>query len=101
MSYSIIQPPFTLKFREMSAKDLKDYNGWFHDVLPQRVASLKEEVRRSPESLSWEPDLTAASLDSLGAWFAGQVEVRPRTPEEVGALTGAAPWVSEIGRAHV
>ena len=46
MSYSIIQPPFTLKFREMSRKELKDYKAWFHEVTPERIAELKDEVRR-------------------------------------------------------
>jgi len=94
MSYSILSPPFTLKFREMSAKDLKQYGAWLHEILPQRIAGLEEEVRRGPGLSEFKADGSADSLDRLGPWFATQVETRPRTPGEKDALTGAAPWVT-------
>ncbi|MBI3447897.1 MAG: hypothetical protein HY049_03095 [Acidobacteria bacterium] len=93
MSYSTIQPPFTLKFREMSAKELKDYNAWFHEVLPGRLVELRDEVRRTPALASWEADGTAASIDALGHWLATQVQTRSRTQGEKDAITGAAPWL--------
>ena len=94
MSYTILQPPFTLKFREMSVKELKEYDAWFHRLLPERVAGLEEEVRQAPGLSEFRADHTPGSLDALGSWFAGQVETRPRTPEEAGALAGSAPWLS-------
>jgi hypothetical protein len=40
MAYQIIQPPFTLKFREMSKAELRDYYRWFHDCIPVRIWQL-------------------------------------------------------------
>lgn len=82
MPYATIQPPFTLKFREMSKQELKDYCRWFFDVLPERTKELAEAVRQTPGFETWQPDQTAASLDTLGKWFANQVETRQRTHDE-------------------
>lgn len=86
MTYATIQPPFTLKFREMSKKELKDYLLWFMDVLPQRLNELAEAVRETPGFEAWQADYTPASLDTLGEWFAGQVETRNRTEDELQAI---------------
>lgn len=83
MTYSIIQPPFTLKFREMPQSELKAYREWFLAVLPDRVAALQAEVRRAPEYDAWLADRSPESLDGLGQWFAGKVEVRAKTAEEI------------------
>lgn len=83
MPYATIQPPFTLKLREMASKELHRYFQWFMDVLPQRVNELAEAVRQTPGFGSWQADCTPGSLDGLGEWFAGQVEVRNRTQEEL------------------
>ena len=48
MSYPIIQPPFTLVFREMSKKELKDYKEWFHKIMPERILILASVVRSTP-----------------------------------------------------
>ncbi len=86
MSYTIIHPPFTLKLREMPKKELHRYYQWFMDVLPQRVNELANAVKETPGFETWEPDNTPASLDTLGNWFAGQVETRNRTQEELQAI---------------
>ena len=83
MPYTIIQPPFTLKLREMPKKELHRYYEWFMDVLPQRVNELANAVKQTPGFETWEPDCTPTSLDRLGDWFAGQVETRSRTQEEL------------------
>jgi hypothetical protein len=82
MAYSIIQPPFTLKFHEMSRQELKDYYRWFMEILPSRIAELEAEVGRSPPHATWRADLSPGSLDSLGEWFCTQVETRPTTQDE-------------------
>ncbi len=69
MSYSIIQPPFTLKFREMSKGELKRYFEWFMNVMPERLAGLKRVVRESPSHSSWTGEFSPDSLDELGKWF--------------------------------
>jgi hypothetical protein len=82
MPYATIQPPFTLKFREMSKKELREYFHWFFEVLPKRTSALAEAVRESRGFETWEPDQTPGSLDMLGDWFATQVETRRRTEDE-------------------
>ena len=82
MDYEIIQPPFTLKFREMPKPDLRAYNHWFFGVMPGRITGLEEEVRRSPAQAQWRADFTPDSLETLGQWFEGQVEVRTKTEQE-------------------
>ena len=83
MPYATIQPPFTLKLREMPKKELHRYYQWFMDVLPQRVNELAEAVRQTPGFETWRADCTSGSLDGLGEWFAGQVEVRNAHPRGV------------------
>jgi hypothetical protein len=83
MSYTTNHPPFTLKLREMPKEELHRYFQWFMDVLPQRVNVLTKAVQQTPGFDTWQPDCTPASLDSLGQWLAGQVEVRNRSQEEL------------------
>jgi hypothetical protein len=83
MPYKVIQPPFTLKFHEMSRKELTDYFRWFTGMIPERVKELESAVRLAPGFETLRPEKTPASLDALGQWFADQVETRPRTREEL------------------
>ncbi|HXZ30942.1 MAG TPA: hypothetical protein VEH30_01560 [Terriglobales bacterium] len=83
MSYSTVQPPFSLNLRDMPKSELKRYFQWFMDVLPGRVHELARAVKATPGFERWGPDYTAASLDALGHWFAGQVETRKRTKDEL------------------
>ncbi len=96
MPYATIQPPFTLKFREMSKQELKDYFRWFFDVLPERTRELAEAVRQTPGFETWQPDLTPASLDTLGNWFATQAETRQRTQEERQEIASRSAYPIEI-----
>ncbi len=83
MNYQIIQPPFTLVFREMSKKELKAYNQWFHDILADRINVLAIAVNSTAGFDGWKPDYVPDSLDSLGEWFASYAEARQRTLEEI------------------
>ncbi len=83
MAYSIIQPPFMLKFREMPKAELKSYFRWFMKVMPERIAELQIAVRESPSHATWVGDFSPESLDALGDWFVGQAEERARTIEEI------------------
>lgn len=96
MPYTIIQPPFTLNLREMSKSELKHYFQWFMDVLPQRVNELAGAVRETPEFNVWEANYMPASLDMLGQWFAGQVETRGRTQEEVQKIRNQQQFPMDI-----
>jgi hypothetical protein len=86
MLYNTIQPPFTLQFREMPEKELDRYFQWFMDVLPQRLNELAQAVKQTPGFETWQPDCTPASLNTLGEWFAGQVETRNRAQDELHAI---------------
>jgi hypothetical protein len=44
MAYSIIQPPFTLKFEQMPKGDLVACREWFHTVKPARIVELTRAV---------------------------------------------------------
>jgi hypothetical protein len=70
----------------MPKKELLRYYQWFMDVLPQRVSELAKVVKETPGFENWQPDYTPASLDTLGEWFARQVETRNRTQEELQAI---------------
>jgi hypothetical protein len=70
----------------MSKKELKDYNRWFHEVLPQRVDELANAINKSPGFEDWSCSYAPGSLDSLGQWFKAQVNVRQQTPEELNRI---------------
>jgi hypothetical protein len=96
MTYSIVQPPFTLKCHEMPKQELQAYFSWFQNVLPQRIAELNKAVRSTPGFEAWEPNLTPKSLDLLGEWFIGQVATRPTTPEEIEELKSQLTFPIDI-----
>jgi hypothetical protein len=83
LPYVLIQPPLRMAIRELPKKELKEYFKWFLEVIPGRTAELGKAVQETPGFEAWEPDLTPESLEPLGKWFEGQVERRPRTPEEI------------------
>ena len=82
MPYVITQPPFTLKFHEMSKVELESYFKWFLSVIPERVDQLEMVVKNTPGFEKWRADLTTDSLFQLGEWFKSQVETRKRTENE-------------------
>jgi len=92
MTYQIIQPPFTLVFSEMSKKELKNYNEWFHKVLPERLQILVSAVQTTPGYEQWNPDFSPQSLEILGKWFLGQVETRQRTRDEIEEIEGRSSF---------
>jgi hypothetical protein len=82
MSYQIIQPPFTLKFREMSKGELVAYAGWLHEITDERMSEIEGVVRSTPGFESWTATFKPEALVLLGEWFAVEVTTRSRTPEE-------------------
>jgi hypothetical protein len=94
MIYAIIEPPFTLQFRQMSKSELKAYYAWFMEVLQERVAQLLEAVHETVPT--WRADCSPGSLDALGDWFVSQVQVRPRTGDEIADLRSKLALPIEI-----
>lgn len=96
MLYKIVQPPFTLKFREMSKKELADYFRWFMGIMPARINELANIVSQTPGFEAWQPDKSPASLDALGDWLFTQVETRQRTEEELQEIKGHSPYPIDV-----
>lgn len=96
MTYRIAEPPFTLRFREMSREELRGYFQWFLNSIPGRIDELHRVVRTSPGYETWAPDETPTSLDPLGHWFAAQIETRARTQEELDEIRGLSPLPMRI-----
>lgn len=96
MNYPIIQPPFTLVFREMSKKELKDYNMWFHEVMPERIQILLLAIKSAVGYEDWMPDCSPESLEVLGDWFLTQVEIRPRTQKEIDEIQNRSQFAINV-----
>ena len=77
MTYRLISPPFTLKFREMPKAELRAYFSWYLEQIPSRLDALQYLVRESDGRDRWNADRTPASLIELGAWFTDAIEVCP------------------------
>lgn len=91
MTYPIIQPPFTLDFPRMSKRELADYREWFLDILPERILILEDAVRTTPGCERWRANESPDSLNTLGEWFATQIEIRALTAEESAQLRQEMP----------
>ena len=96
MTYRTIQPPFTLEFHKMPKDELRAYYRWFVDQIPERIAELERAVQETPGFERWQADATPSSLDALGEWFVGQVDTRPRAPEELAELKRDLPYPIDI-----
>jgi hypothetical protein len=83
MTYSTIQPPFTLQFHDMAKKDLIAYARWFHDSTAGRITELTGAVTSTPGYESWRPNTTPESLEDLGLWFEDQVETRKKQAADI------------------
>ncbi|HEV2679351.1 MAG TPA: hypothetical protein VGV14_02530 [Rhodanobacter sp.] len=88
MNYSIIQPPFTLKFRDMSMEELNGYRKWFIEVVPSRIIELQGAINSDNGLEVWKPDCSLSSIETLGLWLSRQVETRPRKAEEIERIKG-------------
>ena len=87
-----MQPPFTLKFRDMSDDDLRDYRRWLFESMPPRLVELQGAVNSDPNFRTWKPDHSRASIEALGQWLSHQVETRARTAEEIDRIKGSAAF---------
>ena len=96
MAYQIIQPPFTLKFREMSKKDLRDYYQWFMDIMPERVNELTNAVRQTVGFKPGNPTSRLLPWKRWGIGLASQVETRPRTDEELQEIKSRSSYPIDV-----
>jgi hypothetical protein len=90
--YPVIAPPFTLKFANMSKKELDDYFEWYLAQIAGRISILKQAVKSTPGYEGWEANCLPESLYQLGEWFANAVETRKRTKEEINETKVGLTW---------
>lgn len=95
-AYKTIQPPFTLKFREMSKPELKEYFKWFVEMIPERIEELSGAVQQTPGYEAWKPDRTPDSLNALGQWLSEHVETRQRTLEEISEIANRLAFPIDV-----
>lgn len=96
-SYEIIQPAFTLKFKEMSKGEIESYCKWYLEQIPLRIEILQRAVNSSADHSNWKADYTPDSLEELGNWFAKQIENRELEKSEIEERLSKAPeWVRQI-----
>lgn len=86
MTYPLVAPPVAQPLRELPRKELLAYANWFLESIPARVDALQQVVRATPGHDTWRADSSVESLAPLGLWFETQVEVRPRSPEELAEI---------------
>jgi hypothetical protein len=82
LTYENIQPPFTLEFFKMAKADLRAYNEWFHEVLPERRRVLADAIGTTPGFGKWNADMTPGSLAELGRWCHAMIKSRPTSEKE-------------------
>lgn len=83
MTYSTIQPPFTLRFLDMARKDLVAYATWFHESVPGRIEELTKAVTSTVGYDLWEPNMNPKSLEELSHWFESEVATCRRSRAEL------------------
>jgi hypothetical protein len=83
MDYDDVQLPFVTPVQQLSKAEARQYAAWYHQQVPVRIAILERAVRSTSGYEDWRADETPESLHALGRWFAGQVELRPKSQEEL------------------
>jgi hypothetical protein len=83
LNYPVAIPPFSRRPVEMSPDESAKYFDWFRSVAEERILVLQEVVRGSAGFAGWAADRSRESLRPLGLWFSTQIEVRPKTAEEI------------------
>jgi hypothetical protein len=96
MAYEIIQPPFTLNFKEMQKAELKNYYSWFMKIMPDRINFLESYIKEQLAYSSWCADFSPDSLLSLGEWFADNVETRNRNKAEIEDICSRSTYPIDI-----
>jgi hypothetical protein len=87
MKYQLACVPRTAdEYRRLSLPELGNYYDWFLGSRQERMTALNWAILESSTLRDWNPDLSTDSVASAGQWFATQVEVRPRTIQEIKIL---------------
>jgi hypothetical protein len=99
MDYEDVQLPFVTPVQQLSKAEARQYAAWYHQQVPVRIAVLERAVRSTPDYEKWQADETPESLHALGKWFAGQVELRLKSQEELSKERAEAGerWADTVG----
>ena len=96
-SYEVIQPPFSLDFKNMKKKERDNYYKWYMDIFSGRLDLLIHYVKNSFECDNWKADYSPESLVLLGQWFYDMVEVRDRSKQEIEGIHSHSPeWFNNV-----
>jgi len=87
-----------LNYVDTPKQELREFFGRFQSGLIARTQILADFVRTDERFASWTPDLTAASLEPLGAWFMSNVQTRPCTEAEMFAMASKLAYASEVSK---
>lgn len=96
MTYPIVKPPFSGKFRELGKKEIRIFYAWFMEQIPLRIAILESTIRESESFEGWKADFSVDSLDPLGMWFISQVTTRTRPREVMDELIRQIPYPIDL-----
>jgi hypothetical protein len=67
--YEIIQPPFSLDYKIMTKKELRELYEWYINIIPERIKILTKAVNTTKNFEDWKADYTPKSLLKLGEWL--------------------------------
>lgn len=95
--YEIIQPPYHLKFREMSRNQAREYFEWFQRQIPIRINILARYIQSFPQYHDWKSTFTLDSIEDLGAWFIDLASTRKRSQKEINDIyANSPPWFKNV-----
>src|SRR5688572_21014087 len=83
-SYVPLGLPHGFSFQAQTKEQATGNVRAFIAQIPERLRMLTQRI--GIELQDWAPDLTEASLATLGQWFVGQIQERTLTPSERAAL---------------
>jgi hypothetical protein len=85
-----------LNYVDVPKKELREFFRRFQSGLVTRTQILAGLVNADERFTFWTPDLTAASLEPLGAWFMSNVQSRPCTEAEKFDMAAKVPYAIDV-----
>src|SRR5713101_7498640 len=85
-----------LNYVETPKNELQEFFRRFLIALGPRTEILADVVRTDASLACWSPDMTPASLETLGAWFMSNMHTRPRTEAEIFAIASKSPYALPV-----
>lgn len=96
MIYQYANPPFSLKFRDMTKNELHEYYIWYVENTPIRINILNNYIDSLKGNKFWKADYTPESLVNLGTWFNSEIETKNRTADELTEIQNSLKFEVEV-----